>query len=118
MRPTPRYDHPAIAVAAQDDIAELFGGNRRGNVGDMGFQIGLRRRQMRAISQARQGRCKHGVTGGAQAVGNPPPTPSPMPCAMNQYECRHFHLPAFPVAVSRDMAVFVETGANPVSEGR
>jgi hypothetical protein len=74
-------------VADEDDIAQIFHLEERDDVGDMGVEVDVRPRQVRAFAQAGERRRKHFMS--LEERADETPAPAAVPGAMHEYEISH-----------------------------
>lgn len=84
-----RNDHPPVAVAAQDDFAEILEHDRRHHVVDVVREGDLRRADMLALTKARERGRERLVPVIPELPGDGSPLPTASPSPVHDHECRH-----------------------------
>ena len=76
-------------MSDQYDPLEVFILQHGRYVADVRREVDLRVEQVRPLSEAGQRRCKGFPASRSQHGQELPPTPTAVPCSVNQYECAH-----------------------------
>jgi len=93
-----RDDHAAVAVADEDEVAQVLVLNDVDHVLDVGAQVRLRRAEVHALADAGEGRREDRVTGAPEQGPHALPDEAASPGAVHENEARH--LPSFSVIPS------------------
>jgi len=83
------HDHAAIGEAEQHDVGQVLVEDRVHHVEHVGGQVDLRRRQVRALPDAGQGRSEHLMPRLAQRPADQTESPGAAPRPVHQNNCRH-----------------------------
>ena len=79
--------HAAVAVADEDDVAQIFHLEQRDDVGDVRVEVDVRPRQVRALAEAGEGRGKDFMS--FQQWTDQTPAPAAVPGAVHENEIGH-----------------------------
>ena len=79
--------HAAVAMADEDDVAQIFHLEERDDVGDMGVEVDVRPRQVRAFAEAGERRGENLVS--LQQGTDEAPAPAAVPGAVHEHEISH-----------------------------
>src|SRR5215212_479196 len=84
-----RYYYPAIAVADELHLFEVFVLDQPEDIVHVRVQPVHAAKQVRPLPEAGESRCVHLMATSSQMRDHSPPTPSPLPAAMHEHESRH-----------------------------